>query len=359
MEISDTQMQLIDFGSDKISKWEKERKLCSVHFELTPKCNFKCIHCYLQNVHSQTQLSFERVIEILDILYEQGVLFITFTGGEIFLRDDFLDIYMYAKKRGFLIELFTNASLITDYAINILEKYPPILVDVSLYGACEETYKKITGISNMFDKVIDSCKKMVDKNIRVALKSPILTLSFSELEEMKKIAESMNVPFRASFDITPTIENDISTKIYQIPYESVLKCEYDDFISSEPDKSSVPSMAISARNNNLIYRCKIGKISCVIDYNGRLCPCMKLKHKGSIITRENFGEIWNSFAAIQTTTASNNYKCINCPAYDYCDICPAEMESLYGDVEHIDETFCKVAFARKEFHDTKKPPVLI
>lgn len=359
MKITDTQMQILDFSSEKISKWEEERRLCSVHFELTPKCNFKCIHCYLQHVHSETQLSFERIIDILDILYDQGVLFITFTGGEIFLRDDFLDIYMYAKKRGFLIELFTNASLINDQAIKIMAEYPPILVDVSLYGACEETYKKITGISNMFDKVISNCRKMVDYNIRIALKSPILTLSFPEIEEMKEIAKSMSVPFRASFDITPTIENDMSTKAYQIPYDAVLKYEYDDFIDHEIKESVGPQIAYSARNSNLVYRCKIGKTSCVIDYNGRLCPCMKLKHKGVLITKESFSETWNGFTEIQGMKASSNYKCIQCPAYDYCDICPAEMESLYGSAEYIDDAFCKVAFARKRFHETKEPPMLI
>ncbi len=44
--------------------------------------------------------------------------------------------------------------------------------------------------------------------------------------------------------------------------------------------------------------------------------------------------------------ASENYKCLRCTAYDFCDICPAMMQFVYGDLEYIDEHFCKSAKAR-------------
>ena len=132
----------------------------SVLFELTPKCNLNCIHCYLQNVHSAEQLNYEEITKILDILYEKGILFLTLTGGEILLRKDFLDIYLYAKKRGFLVELFSNGLLFSDDIINVLQKYPPLYIDITLYGACEETYRKVTKIHGAFDKVLANCRKI-------------------------------------------------------------------------------------------------------------------------------------------------------------------------------------------------------
>ena len=102
----------------------KNHQLYSVIFELTPKCNLNCVHCYLHDHHCSEMLSYNKIIEIIDILYEKEVLFLTFTGGEIFTRKDFLDIYTYAKKKGFIIELYTNASLITEDIISALSKYP-------------------------------------------------------------------------------------------------------------------------------------------------------------------------------------------------------------------------------------------
>ena len=91
------QMQVLDFATDKRTEWEKDHKLYSVIFELTPRCNLNCVHCYLNQHHASKELSYEEIIEIIDILYEKEVLFLTFTGGDVFVRKDFLDIYMYAK----------------------------------------------------------------------------------------------------------------------------------------------------------------------------------------------------------------------------------------------------------------------
>jgi len=106
------QMQVLDFATDKRTEWEKDHKLYSVIFELTPRCNLNCVHCYLNQHHASKELSYEEIIEIIDILYEKEVLFLTFTGGDVFVRKDFLDIYMYAKKKGFIIEIYTNGVLI-------------------------------------------------------------------------------------------------------------------------------------------------------------------------------------------------------------------------------------------------------
>jgi MoaA/NifB/PqqE/SkfB family radical SAM enzyme len=86
-------VQLLDFNVAKRKEWVDNRKPYSVLFELTARCNFNCIHCYLQNNHASEQMPFEKVIEIIDVLHDKGILFLTFTGGEIFTRADFLEIY--------------------------------------------------------------------------------------------------------------------------------------------------------------------------------------------------------------------------------------------------------------------------
>lgn len=113
------QMQVLDFATDKRTQWESKHQLYSVIFELTPKCNFNCVHCYLHDHHRSEELPYDEIIRIIDILYDKEVLFITFTGGDIFTRKDFLDIYLYAKRKGFIIELYTNGALITEKDIQV------------------------------------------------------------------------------------------------------------------------------------------------------------------------------------------------------------------------------------------------
>ena len=55
-----------------------------------------------------------------------------------------------------------------------LQEYLPLLVDISLYGANEDTYYKVTGIYGAFNRVLMNCKKLKEAGIRVALKTPVL-----------------------------------------------------------------------------------------------------------------------------------------------------------------------------------------
>ena len=86
---------------------------------MTRRCPLTCVHCYnnlpmADREARGRELDYEEHCRILDELADAGCLWLLYTGGEIFARRDFLDIYTYAKKKGFLITLFTNGTLITE-----------------------------------------------------------------------------------------------------------------------------------------------------------------------------------------------------------------------------------------------------
>src|SRR2546426_11810975 len=86
--------------------------------EVTRRCPLECAHCY-NNLSMgdqearRSELTYEEHCRLLDEITEAGGLWLLYTGGEIFARKDFLDIYTYAKQKGLLIGLFTNGTLIT------------------------------------------------------------------------------------------------------------------------------------------------------------------------------------------------------------------------------------------------------
>jgi MoaA/NifB/PqqE/SkfB family radical SAM enzyme len=80
--------------------------------EVTRRCNLACVHCYNNlpvddQQASRTELTLDEHCRLLDEMAGEGCLWLLYTGGEIFARRDFPDIYTYAKKAGFLITLFT------------------------------------------------------------------------------------------------------------------------------------------------------------------------------------------------------------------------------------------------------------
>lgn len=350
------QIQLLNFDSEKRKKWMQNRCPFSALFELTPVCNMSCIHCYLKEHHFENMLSYAQIIKIIDILYEKGIVFLTFTGGEIFTRKDFIDIYLYTKQKGFLVELFTNGYLIDEHAIQVFKEYPPLLVDVSLYGASELTYQKITGVSGAFEKVVGNCVDLKKAGVRVSLKSPIMNKTLPELENMKQLAEKIGVPFVYTFEITPTIDRNESPRSYQIPLEVALKYEFKNYYDQirrgeRNDISNYNEIMETLLTRDGVYFCNVALNSFVIDYQGRMCPCMKLRHRGISLLDTDFDEIWEGFAVYSRKKASLDYMCSNCDAKYYCDICPAEMDFMYGDEEYRPENACKIAKIRKAFYE--------
>lgn len=351
-------LELLDFDTDKKEKWVKQRLPYSVLFELTARCNMNCVHCYLQNVHDTKELSYDKIIEIIDILYEKGIVFLTFTGGEILLRKDFVDIYLYAKKKGFLVELFTNGYLFDDKIIDALAEYPPLLVDISLYGASENTYRKVTGLQNAFARVIQNCKKLKKAGIRVSLKSPIIDLTYPEIKDMQMLADKLQIPFVYTFEICNTIDRQDMPKMYQISLNKALEYEFANHykqIQTEgrKSKSNYDEIINELRTNEKVYSCNVAVNSFVVDYNGKMCPCMKLRHRGIKLEKNNYEKIWSDFKKYSAQIATMDYKCKGCEALYYCDVCPAEMDFLYNDPEYRPENACKCAYIRKAFYENK------
>ncbi len=344
--------EILDFATTKRSEWEENHQLYSAMIEITPRCNFDCVHCYMSDQHEHEPLSTARLKEIIDILFEKEVLFLTFSGGEVFTRTDFAEIYMHAKKKGFIVELYSNGSMISDELIDLFIKYPPLLVDISLYGSNEETYQKVTRRSGMFERVVNNIRSLVEAGIRVSLKAPVLSCYYDQIPEMMKIATKFNLPFRTGFEIFPTVGNDASVQDFSVSAYEMLRYEFDKYARGRTERGEKEGYEyVDLPRERPLFRCKLGRASCSIDYKGNLCPCNSFRHAGQQLTRDSFDSIWQSFGEYPKMKASEDYPCLHCDAYNYCDICPAMMEFVYGDMEHIDAHFCKTAKARHRHYD--------
>ncbi len=354
--MDDLKLNLLHFNDAQKKDWIQHRKPYSVLFEITAKCNMNCIHCYLYNNHQKDALSYQQIKGIIDLLYEKGILFLTLTGGEILTRPDFLDIYLYAKKKGFLVELFTNGYLINDEIISVFQKYPPLLIDISLYGASNETYQKVTGLSGAFEKVVQNCLKLKEAGIRVSLKSPIIKETIGDLDAMRQLAKDIDIKFVYSFEIAPTIEGEKTSVSHQLDADIFLNYEFEnyyeqiargDYTTERHNETLLDALF----QNKHVYTCNVATNSFVIDYQGNILPCMKLRHKGMSIFEHDFDVIWDHFKQYKELLASKQYACNGCKDKYYCDICPAEMDLLYGDPEFRTEEMCAVARKRRAFYE--------
>ena len=116
--------------------------------ELTPRCNFSCNMCYVHLKPEEIpaigrELTTEEWLETGRQLQRAGVLELTLTGGEPFARPDFRQIYEAFHDMGFMIQIFSNGSLIREDTMEWLSRRPPAAMRFTLYGRCNGTYEKV------------------------------------------------------------------------------------------------------------------------------------------------------------------------------------------------------------------------
>src|SRR5215470_8024680 len=117
-----------EFSRSIHQRYFGERAPLEVSIEVTRRCPLECLHCYnnlpMGDLQARDQeLSKEEHFRLLDQLVEAGTFWLLYSGGEIFARKDFLEIYTYAKQKGFLITLFTNGILINERIADHLLEY--------------------------------------------------------------------------------------------------------------------------------------------------------------------------------------------------------------------------------------------
>ncbi len=175
---------------DKLGPWagaNAARRLYTIEFELTARCNNECRHCYINlpaadKKAKAKELSLEEIKDVADQALTLGAVWCLLTGGEPLLREDFADVYLHLKKSGLLVSVFTNAVLISDEHVRLFKRYPPKNMEVSVYGVTRETYEKVTRKPGSFEAFSRGLGLLLENGIPVRLKAMALRSNVHELE---------------------------------------------------------------------------------------------------------------------------------------------------------------------------------
>ena len=326
------------------SYWMKIHHAYACGIEITPFCNFHCVHCYLQNSNCSRCLSSDELKQILDILYEAGILFVYFTGGEILTRKDFLDVYLYAKKKGFIIELLTNISLLDSEIVNVFLQYPPATISISIYGASEETYQRVTRSSGNYQKVMNALQLLTDAQLHFEIKFIGLKSNLCDFQAVEQLSRKYNVDFKHSFELFPTLNGDVIPFEYMLSPEQIVDFEKQYSITTNRWASrcfpTVPSIG------EKLFACDIAQSSFIIDCEGYMEPCNKLRLKKYKLLDLGYHEIWDTFSQFKQMEAPESFQCLSCDYRAICTPCPAENLLTNGRFDKPAEHMCRLAKAR-------------
>ena len=187
-------------------------------FELTYRCNLRCRHCYTP-MYYDNELSLSEIESILDQLVHIGTFNLIFTGGEILVREDFFDITNIAKSKGFLLVLLTNGTLITNVIADKIARLKPIGVDISLYGACEETHDFVTKVTGSFERAVEGIKLLVERGIRVRTKTVLMSSNADEYKEIVNLSKNLGATSYINVGIVPRKDGSFLPLRHDLSFE--------------------------------------------------------------------------------------------------------------------------------------------
>ena len=101
-------------------------------------------------------------------------------------------------KNGFYINITTNATLLSEKIPEWFKSIPPRYVTVSLYGASDKTYEKVTGNSQGFTQTIKGLERLLQAKIPVKLNYVIVPENKNDLQSVYQIKEKYQLPILAT-----------------------------------------------------------------------------------------------------------------------------------------------------------------
>ena len=362
-------------------KWVADRGfLYNVHWEVTYRCNEKCVHCYNPGAahlphevpERQTdELSHDEAIRLFDEMKAAGVFRITLSGGEVTLRNDFWELVEAARSRGFSVNIYTNGLHLDTKACERLSQLWPSSVSVSVYSDDPLTHDKITNVKGSFERSINALKILNELGIKTFLKSTQMSHTINGYQKVKNLAATLGAA--AEIDMTMSSSVDGSDAPLSLanfrPEELVL-------LAATPDSP----LFVGDQSNNYGYVqkdfdatvCGAGISTMSIDPEGNITPCASMPLPTGSFRRDGFLNIWRSskqFRSAQNQSKPENdfvrfsdsvkvlsswqeirlrdySECGTHRRCGWCNKCPGLAMLEHGDLLGPSTTNCRMASAR-------------
>lgn len=337
----------------------------NVFLELTYACNEVCSHCYLVNKPfvprgekisgkqpPYGELTTGEVLHLLDELAEAQALFLTFTGGEVFVRDDIFELAEAAKKKRFALRFFTNALLIDEPAIAQLKRLKPLEIGVSVYSTKASVHDAITRIPGSFQKTVEAIQKMTQEGLTCSLKCPLMAHTASEVPQFVRLAQRVGARPKFDLSLSPADDGGRSPLFLRIDEESSIQALLEDerIFPKPVGKAKTPEREASDP-----IMCDAGKALVNISPFGDVFPCIQFRVYSGNIRKESFLDIWNRSKTLLSLRQIQNADfpvCVGCEYRSVCGRCSGVAQLEDGDARGPQSRACRLAKVRWKMSHT-------
>lgn len=358
-----TAMEIQDFPL--WAKLKERRAVLSFDLEITARCNCHCRHCYINLPAGDKEgrireLTLPEISAIADQAVALGAMWVLISGGEPLLREDLSEIYLCLKRKGLLVSVFTNATLLRDEHIELFKKYPPRDIEITVYGASQETYERVTRRPGSFAVFTNGLNGLLENGVKIRLKAMAIR---SNCHELPAIGDFCRAHTKDYFRFDPQlhlrfdrdeVRNDEIKAERLTPEEIVAleKADTDRFSALRKGCDKLINEEFSHIGCDHLFHCGAGNGSFNVSYDGkfRLCSSLWAPETMYDLRQGTLREAWEQLVPKVRDMRSQRYEflesCRKCALVNLCLWCPAHAHLETGEMDKPVDYFCQVAHAR-------------
>lgn len=311
-----------------------------VQIELTTKCNNNCIHC-IREKDIEGELTTSKIKELISQLKEAGCMQLTFTGGEPLLRKDFFEICDFAKSEGFVLRLFSNATLVNRSVAKKLKKLKFKEVRITLFSIKKEVHDSITQNPGSLQKVLKAIGLLKKNNIPFRISAVVMKRNICELNSLREKAEKENWQFSCDSTIYPTylgLKYPILNRITDRDFK---------FFKASDYFRGYKNINLKWNELNYFY---LGNLHCYISADGRVFPHATIRLELGKLAKQPFKEIWQNSANLNWLRRLNinDFECSYCEYFLNCLWNLGLALSEHGKITAKPKEYCRMCKHKKE-----------
>jgi radical SAM protein with 4Fe4S-binding SPASM domain len=327
--------------------------------ELTYDCTLQCKHCYAisnDSFDDRKELTTSDWIDVLNQLYLMNVQNLTFTGGDVFLREDFWRLYDYAIEKKFVVTIFTNGQLLTESEIVHLAQTYPESIQLTLFSSNPEIHDSITNVRGSFFKTLSTINRLKAKGITCVIKSQITSLNQDSLEGLLDLCRDLNVNPQISYSVLPKWNSKLSSTDYNIYNEELLRsllAQDEDYFYKGDNKYPEGNKELNSEDG----LCGAGINSLTIGPMGEYKACISIdKEIGKY--PEPISMIWDNnpfLKKLRSLRLKDLAECCSCKYISYCNHCIGDSWIEHHDLVHKVFRNCQIAkiefeLSQRQYH---------
>jgi radical SAM protein with 4Fe4S-binding SPASM domain len=318
----------------------------SVHMDVTYRCNERCVHCYLDH-EDHGEMTTVEIKGVLDQLAEAGVFFLTFSGGEVFLRRDFFEILEYARGLQFNVKIKTNAVMIREAEAQRIRALGVDTIQISIYSYRPEVHDAITKLPGSFERSIKAIRFMRDQGLKVTIANVLMTWNRHDSDGLQKLAGELGVHYTLDPTITPMMDGNTSVLSLRIPGEELPEVFRNTALVPNTEEFCAPPRPVTSDDLEG-YSCSAGHSFCYISPYGDVFPCVQFPLPTGNIRQQKFMDIWNhspELKEVRSIKAKDLTVCSSCSHVSSCTRCPG-LAYMEGSMRGPSTADCEKSYYR-------------